>query len=107
MRHQRMGKLRALGYGSYAEYLRSEHWAAIKAKYRASKMPQRCVVCGEGWVDLHHRSYKRIGQEHLHDLVPLCRAHHNEVHTALFYGSSTRDNLFSVTARTVKRARKR
>lgn len=30
--------------------------------------------------DLHHRSYKRIGKERLHDLVPLCRPCHEETH---------------------------
>lgn len=61
-------------------YLRSPEWAATKARYRASKMPQTCVVCGESRVDLHHRTYVRVGRERLADLVPLCRAHHREAH---------------------------
>lgn len=65
---------------AYAEYLRSTHWVNKRAEYRASDMPQACVVCGAKRVDLHHRTYDRIGAERLTDLVPLCREHHGEAH---------------------------
>jgi hypothetical protein len=65
---------------SYAAYLRSDHWRDVKKRYRASAMPQACVVCGEARVDLHHRTYERLGHEELTDLVPLCRQHHGEAH---------------------------
>jgi predicted adenine nucleotide alpha hydrolase (AANH) superfamily ATPase len=29
----------------YAEYLRSDHWRAVKQRYRNSKMPKRCSIC--------------------------------------------------------------
>lgn len=63
----------------YRAYLRSAHWRRVKERYRASKLPQACF-CGETRVDLHHKTYKRIGRERLSDLTPLCRAHHDEEH---------------------------
>lgn len=65
---------------SYAAYLRSDHWQNVKTRYRTSKLPQSCVVCGAERVDLHHRTYERLGRERLTDLVPLCREHHGEAH---------------------------
>jgi len=64
----------------YADYIWSAEWAEVKRRYRASKLPQKCVVCGSSHVDLHHRSYRRLGAERLNDLVPLCREHHMIVH---------------------------
>ena len=65
----------------YEAYLRSPEWEAKKAEYRANpRLPQACVVCGNRRVDLHHRTYLRVGRERLTDLVPLCRDHHDEAH---------------------------
>ena len=72
--------LKRLGYSSYAEYLGSPHWQAVRNQYRASKLPQTCVVCHDQNVDLHHRTYKRLGRERLTDLVTLCRSHHEAIH---------------------------
>jgi hypothetical protein len=68
-------------------------------------MPQGCQVCGAKQVDLHHRNYKRIGgKEHLSDLVPLCREHHEQVHTE---HQNRPQSLDKDTNRTVKQERKR
>lgn len=66
----------------YQAYLRSPHWQDVRRRYWASKMPKNCAVCGRNDVprDLHHRTYKRLGKERLHDLVPLCRQCHDETH---------------------------
>lgn len=61
-------------------YLASPRWAMKKDAYRASGRPQACLMCGAERVDLHHRTYKRLGRERLTDLVPLCRTHHEAVH---------------------------
>jgi hypothetical protein len=74
-------RLQSLGFRTYADYLRSPEWAAVKWRYRRSKRPQGCQLCGAKPVDLHHRTYKRIGgKEHLSDLVALCRQHHDQAH---------------------------
>ncbi len=72
--------LRALGYESYKVYLDSDHWSELGGRYRASRQPQVCIVCYDPKVDLHHKTYKRLGQEQLSDLIPLCRKHHEESH---------------------------
>lgn len=67
---------------TYAEYLKSEHWRDLRKRKLASKMKYRCYGCGvnEG-LELHHKTYKRMGQEWLMDVIWLCRGCHQNVHT--------------------------
>lgn len=65
---------------SYAEYLRSDAWkrrrdaALVRAGFR-------CQVCNrKGQIDVHHRTYERIGDELPIDLVALCRRCHDLFH---------------------------
>lgn len=76
-------RLKKFGYRTYRQYLRSAHWRDLQAKYRSSPLQQDCFVCHDDNVDLHHRTYKRLGEERLDDLVPLCRLHHEEAHRLL------------------------
>src|SRR4051794_24043327 len=48
---------------TYLEYLESDHWKALKNRYRNSGLPQQCLICHDRNVDLHHRTYKRVGHE--------------------------------------------
>ena len=65
----------------YLKYLRSKKWQHKKQDFRASKLFKNgCHVCGREKVDIHHKSYKRLGQERLTDLVALCRTCHDAVH---------------------------
>jgi hypothetical protein len=73
-------RLALLGFSSYAEYLDSEHWKSVRARYRASKVPDYCARCGGPGENLHHKTYERLGREWLRDLVLLCRPHHEAVH---------------------------
>lgn len=68
---------------NYQEYIRSGAWREVKRRYRASRLPQTCFVCNGSVVDLHHKTYKRLGRERLTDLLPLCRAHHAAAHNLL------------------------
>jgi hypothetical protein len=68
---------------NYRAYIQSNAWRDVKRRYRASKLPQGCYICGSRPVDLHHKTYKRLGREHLTDLLPLCRTHHDATHTLL------------------------
>jgi hypothetical protein len=77
----RDARLRELGT-TYREYLAGPYWAGVRARYRASGMPQECLACGAARFQLHHRSYQRLGCELLTDLVPLCAACHTLVHEA-------------------------
>ena len=69
-----------LGYHSYSDYLSSKHWQEFRAKYKASKRPQFCQVCGSKFIQLHHVTYEFLGREKLTHVVPLCRIHHVQVH---------------------------
>lgn len=69
---------------NYSEYLQSERWQATRRRMMASKKVYRCYVCrSTERLDLHHKTYKRIGRERLADLVWLCRACHQEAHARL------------------------
>ena len=69
-----------VGQFEYRDYMNSAAWEAVKRRYRNSTLPQKCLVCGNSQVHLHHRSYDRLGRERLNDLVPLCQEHHRGVH---------------------------
>lgn len=67
----------------YHAYIRSPEWQAVKQRYRASRLPQDCLRCGSSEnIELHHRSYRRLGRERLSDIVPLCRDCHRRLHHA-------------------------
>ena len=64
----------------YADYLKSEEWAA-----RRAKVMQRAGHCCEGCreqpaIDVHHLSYEHVTQEFLFELVALCRDCHGRIH---------------------------
>jgi hypothetical protein len=76
-------RLQQLELSCLEEYQKSEHWQSVKWRYRESDYPQRCLVCGSRDYVLHHRSYARLGEEQLFDLVPLCQMHHEQLHELL------------------------
>ena len=86
--------------GKYKSYIISQAWYEKKTEYRNSKLPQNCLVCQEPKVDLHHRTYKRLGGEWLNDLVPLCRQHHDGVHS---FHKKSKMNLWGATKYYVKK----
>ncbi len=64
---------RVLDYMSYAEYLASPHWLETRAAAIA-RAGGRCALCPREGVPLevHHRSYERLGEELPEDLTVLC-----------------------------------
>lgn len=74
---------KALGFDSYDEYLRSDHWIGFREKYKQSDCPQMCCLCGDPKFQLHHVTYDRVGSEELSDVMPLCSNHHEHVHYLL------------------------
>ena len=72
-----------LGFKSYNDYLNSPHWKEFRRRYSLSSRPQSCLVCHSVQIELHHVHYTRVGHESLNDVMPLCRSHHNELHTWL------------------------
>ncbi len=80
---ERQEKLNALGI-SYRDYLLSDEWKSIKTKVknREGRRWNFCNICGaDKNLDLHHSSYKVLGQEHPGNTIkPLCRDCHNNLH---------------------------
>jgi hypothetical protein len=70
----RAKKLRELNFNDYDEYLASPHWQDLRKRFSDAHKERRCYACGriDGPLDLHHRSYERLGRESLDDLVRLC-----------------------------------
>ncbi len=67
---------------SYPEYLKTEWWQHQRQK-ALEACGRRCQVCnGDGQLDVHHRTYERLGAEAAGDLTVLCRACHYLFHSA-------------------------
>lgn len=65
---------------TYSHYLKTETWKnrAALARSRAS---DRCSTCNaEGTLEVHHRTYERVGRESPDDLIALCSPCHTAVH---------------------------
>ena len=63
----------------YTEYLKSNHWKA--KRHELINDDSVCHQCGcKGILQLHHLSYKRLGNESIKDLIPLCDKCHKEAH---------------------------
>lgn len=88
----------------YEEYLTSREWAAVRKRYRASKLPQVCLGCDDPRVEFHHRTYERLGNERLTDLAPVCSACHKAIHDAHNRG---KQDLWRTTKRVLKKIRKK
>ncbi|PLS85216.1 MAG: hypothetical protein CYG60_13800 [Actinobacteria bacterium] len=71
-------ELRAL---PYKEYLRTPHWKR-KREAKLRSVGRRCQFCNRGPhnLDVHHRTYERLGEELDQDLTVLCRACHTNFH---------------------------
>ena len=76
-------RLNLLGFKTYNDYLLGDHWKSFKSRYRKSGRSVSCAVCGSNSTQFHHRTYERLGNEGLDDVIPLCRKHHEDVHSKL------------------------
>jgi hypothetical protein len=74
-------KLVTLGFTSYADYLASPRWTELK-RSALEQAERRCQLCdGNKRLQVHHRSYKRIGTNNeWRDLVVLCKRCHVRHH---------------------------
>ena len=61
----------------YEAYLRSPEWAA-KKRCLFQRRGRRCERCGSGRrIEVHHKTYERLGCELEEDLEVLCGYHHD------------------------------
>lgn len=65
----------------YNKYIQSDDWKKVKARHKEAGLSDECLNCGtpEG-ITLHHRTYARLGNERLTDLIPFCWRCHKKVH---------------------------
>ena len=71
---------RKLWFDKYSGYLASPEWKHIRQKVM-SRAKGMCEGCGETQAtQVHHKTYDRIGQEMLFDLVAICERCHNRIH---------------------------
>lgn len=66
------------GRFDYHEYLKSERWQNLR-KSVLHRDNELCI-CGKKATEVHHKTYERLGNEPLSDLVSLCRHCHQNVH---------------------------
>jgi len=67
------------------DHLQSEYWHKLKVA-KLQQCGSYCEKCGRlsKHLDLHHKTYKRLGFEALSDVVLLCRTCHEHQHE--YYG---------------------
>lgn len=67
----------------YSTYLQTNHWKALRKKVY-EKYNSECQRCHDSVTsesaDVHHRSYKRLGNEKIEDLVLYCNKCHAVIH---------------------------
>lgn len=64
----------------YHTYIHSPDWEDRKRRYYETH-PKRCVIClTYKHIDLHHLSYRNLGNEQDEELVAVCRFHHDMFH---------------------------
>ena len=63
----------------YHEYIKTEAWRE-RAEAAKQRVGDRCQICNRPatrvTLDVHHRTYERLGNEHPEDLTVLCRGCH-------------------------------
>lgn len=64
---------------NYAEYLQTEEWRQ-RAEAAKARVGYRCQICNRASprviLEVHHRTYERLGHEQPEDLTVLCRGCH-------------------------------
>lgn len=72
---------------SYDEYIKSPEWR-VRANEAKQRAEWQCALCDEKKaLEVHHRTYARLGRERQNDLVVLCwrchRRHHGTLEAAI------------------------
>lgn len=69
---------------NYQTYLKSAHWQKVR-RAALKRAGLRCQICNESGVqlDVHHRTYERLGNEFDSDLTVLCNSCHGKFHDRL------------------------
>lgn len=69
-----------LTWHEYEQYLKTDRWAKVREQALA-RFDWRCATChSDEHLQVHHRTYERVGCEYLTDLTVLCRYCHRALH---------------------------
>jgi 5-methylcytosine-specific restriction endonuclease McrA len=65
----------------YVTYLLTAHWRHMRS-IALEHYGRSCALCGakDKIVNVHHRTYERLGSERLEDLTILCNGCHQTYH---------------------------
>lgn len=67
----------------YHKYLKSDAWKRTR-KHKIEEARGKCQLCeSPDRIQVHHRTYDRIGDEGLSDLIVLCHRCHKRFHDVL------------------------
>jgi hypothetical protein len=77
------GAIAALRRLPYAEYLKTTHWQRVRA-LALEAAAHACELCSATEsLEVHHRTYERLGFERPNDVIALCADCHRDHHKAL------------------------
>jgi hypothetical protein len=93
---RRLEAIRANGFDDYESYIKSGTWHRKRAEMFTAGMPTHCVICSAAPVRLHHVDYRRITKERFYDLIPVCNAHHDQIHGLLRLLNTDITNTFHI-----------
>jgi hypothetical protein len=64
----------------YAQYLRTDWWLRFRAD-ALRRAGGACQLCGaDGLLEVHHKTYQRLGCERPEDVICVCPACHEVIH---------------------------
>jgi len=64
----------------YRKYLHTYHWEHLR-ELKLLEVDNRCQICyNKVGLNVHHRTYERLGHEKLMDLTVLCKECHELFH---------------------------
>lgn len=93
-----------MGKNAYSDYMKSPEWSERKKKYFLNH-ERKCRACySKSYIEVHHKTYARLGQERDQDLVALCRRCHRSLHAEQ---KRTGENLWKNTESFIKKKRLR
>lgn len=77
---QRLAELDELRSMPYVDYLQTRHWQMVRQQ-ALRRARWACQVCNAAArLDVHHRTYERVGCEEPADVIALCRPCHARHH---------------------------
>lgn len=68
---------KSMGFGSYQDYLESDHWKNLKRK---KGMSECCVCRSKSGLLAHHINYRGLLDVALSDLAVMCKSCHDDFH---------------------------